>query len=163
MCGRGVTELRPIKVARDGNALNKAGRLVIRGYQEGLAIKIYEAANIQHAKFIAAACEHSHLANYFPPVRAGSGRFLVVNWSEDLSPSGAPVEVLVGLLRHIHKTPVHEFPETGFDYWHDYIKPRFGRATELLDSEALAKEINTLVSRAWERPLRCLAHPDLTP
>ena len=163
ICGREVTELRPIRVGRDGNALNKAGRLVIRGRQEGSAVKIYEAANIHHAEFIAAACKHSHLANYFPPVRTGCGRFLIVDWSEDLRPSGASVEVLVGLLRHIHNTPIHELPEAGFDYWHDYIKPRFRRATEFLDSDALANDVIKLVSRAWGQALRFLAHPDLTP
>ena len=67
--GQEVTELRPVKVSGDGNALNKAGRLVVRGHRQGSAVKIYEAANARHAEFIAAACNHSHLASCFPPVR----------------------------------------------------------------------------------------------
>lgn len=161
--GRDLTELTPLRVTRDGNALNKAGRLVIRGRQDGSAIKIYEAASIQHAEFIAAACKHSHLANCFPPIRIGCGRFLIADWTEDLRPSGPPVDVLVKLLQHLHRTPVHELPEPGFDYWHDYIKPRFRRAMEFLDSNAVANEVVTLVSSAWGRGSRHLAHPDLTP
>jgi aminoglycoside phosphotransferase (APT) family kinase protein len=161
--GQEVTELRPVKVSGDGNALNKAGRLVVRGHRQGSAIKIYEAANARHAEFIAAACNHSHLASCFPPVRVGCGRFLIANWAEDLRPSGAPVEVLVRLLHQLHQTPVHELPEAGFDYWHDYIKPRFRRATEFLGSDVLADEVIALISRAWGRTSRFLTHPDLTP
>jgi len=158
-----VTELRPVRASVHGNALNKAGRLVVCGRRQGSAIKIYEAANVQHAEFIAAACKHGHLANCFPPVRVGCGRFLIANWSEDLRPSGPPVEVLVELLNQLHRTPIHELPAVGFDYWHDYIKPRFKRVTELLGSDALADEVIALVSRAWDRALRYLTHPDLTP
>ena len=163
ICGQEVTELKPIRVSEGGTALNKAGRLVLRGRQKESAVKIYEAANTQHAEFIAAASKPSHLAHCFPAVRIGCGRFLMVNWSEYLVPSGPPVEALVGLLRSIHQTPVTDLPEVGFDYWHDYIKPRFSRAVELLGCDSTEKEVITHVSRAWDRPPRYLAHPDLTP
>ena len=163
VCGREIFEPKPMRVARNGNALNKAGRLVICGWAEGSLIKIYEAANIRHAEFIAAACKHAHLANSFPTVRVGCGRFLIANWSEDLRPAGAPVEALVELMHRIHQTPVGELPEPGFDYWHDYIEPRFTRAAELLDREAIGSEVIRLVSRAWQGRQRYVAHPDLTP
>jgi hypothetical protein len=161
--GRKLARLRPVAPGRHISALNKTGRLVLYGEDDGQAVKIYEAANAEHARFIQTVCAHRHLTALFPPVLAVQDRFLIAAWTENLANSAPPAEALARLLRNIHQTPVTELPPTGFDYWHDLIKPRFLRIAELLGINNLAKEVVALVGIACDRSPRCLMHPDITP
>src|SRR5262245_40673590 len=115
------TNLRPIKTAQQKSALNKAGRLVLRGTCDGQTIKIYEAASAEHAQFIEAVCRHTLLADCFPRVQAVHGRFLRVDWINNKSRGMPALDALVELLRRLHDAPLAELPRAGFDYWHDHI------------------------------------------
>jgi hypothetical protein len=158
-----LAKLRPVALRRHVNALNKTGRLVLYGEEDGQALKIYEAASAEHACFIKTACSHQHLRGAFPPVRTVQDRFLIVAWLENLAKGFPPVKALARLLHRIHQTPIAELPPSGFDYWHHLLKPRFARIAELLGANAFAKEVIACVNTAWDRSPRFLMHPDITP
>jgi aminoglycoside phosphotransferase (APT) family kinase protein len=163
VCGLTFINLRPVKPVRHGSALNKTGRLVLRGELDGRKVKIYEAANEHHARFIEALCTREHLQGCFPAMRGVRGRFLVADWVENRASYSASPAALAALLQRIHRTPLADLPTVGFDYWHDLVKPRFARAAELLGLARLAAEVIDRVSDAWHRSQQYLMHPDLTP
>ena len=152
---------RPTKSPRDGNAVNKAGRLVLRGKLNGRAVKVYEAANREHAHFIRSVSQHELLADCFPTVRHIRSRFLVVDWAKNRGAATPPA--LEELSRKLHETPLAGLPPSGFDYWHDLIRPRFVRAAELLEEDGLACQVIERVNHVWDTAPKCLMHPDLTP
>jgi hypothetical protein len=160
---REFAKLRPVRLGRHVSALNKTGRLVLYGEENGQPQKIYEAATAEHARFIEAVCSHQRLTACFPPVRSVQNRFLIVDWAENIANGASPVEALARLLHQVHQTPVGELPPSGFDYWHDLIKPRFARIAELFGISDVARVVITLVSNAWDSSPRFLMHPDITP
>jgi hypothetical protein len=161
--GMELSNLRPVKANRGGSVLNKAGRLVMYGESIGRRLKIYEAAKPTHARFIQLISSHEKLSMHFPAVRAISGRFLVVDWVENTAKSSPPLDALASLTQTLHHTPTAELPAPEFDYWHDYIKPRFVRAAEFLSRVGLAKRVVAEVTKAWEESPRHVMHPDVTP
>jgi aminoglycoside phosphotransferase (APT) family kinase protein len=163
VCGLTFINLRPVRPVRHGSVLNKTGRLVLRGELDGRKVKIYEAANEHHARFIEALCAQKDLQGCFPATRSVHGRFLVADWVENRANSSANPAALAALLQRIHRTPLADLPTVGFDYWHDLVKPRFVRAAELLGIARLAAEVIGRVSDAWNRSPHYLMHPDLTP
>jgi phosphotransferase family enzyme len=163
VCGLNFVNLRPVRPVRHGSALNKTGRLVLCGELDGRKVKIYEAANEQHARFIGAVCAREDLRDCFPAMRGVLGRFLIVDWVENRASSSTPPAALATLLQRVHQTPVAELPIVGFDYWHDLVKPRFVRAAELLGILTLAESVIRRVSDAWGQSNQFLMHPDLTP
>jgi aminoglycoside phosphotransferase (APT) family kinase protein len=163
VCGLTLINLRPVRPVRHGSVLNKTGRLVLRGELDGRKVKIYEAANEHHARFIEALCAREDLQSCFPAMRAVHGRFLVADWVAIRASSSASPAALAALLQRIHRTPLADLPTVGFDYWHDLVKPRFARAAELLGIARLAAEVIGRVSDAWHRSQQYLMHPDLTP
>jgi hypothetical protein len=160
--GEVLTNLQPVKDAQGANVLNKAGRLVLRGKYKGQPIKLYEAAGAQHARFVRAVCEHEALADCFPRVVALHGRWIVAHWVANVAENAPPLTALANLQCRLHHLPVSDLPESQFDYWNHFIRPRFVRAVELLEYESCANQIIDLVSAAWSAN-RVLLHPDLTP
>jgi hypothetical protein len=158
-----LSKLRPVKPNQGGSVLNKAGRLVMYGEGSGRRFKIYEAAKPTHAHFIHLVSNHEKLSMHFPAVRAISGRFLLVDWVENTAKSSPPLDALASLTQALHRLPAAELPAAEFDYWHDYIKPRFVRAAEFLGRAGLAKLIVAEVTKAWEDSPRYVMHPDVTP
>lgn len=156
-------DLRPVKSVHDGNALNKAGRLVLRGERTGEPVKLYECANTQHASFVAALSERPGLQDLLPGVLEQRGAFLVTEWITAGRPEPPTPEELARLLAHLHVQPLEALPEPGFDYWWDFIRPRFLRAMNLLERFDIAKQVTDCVDPVWQQETPCLMHPDLSP
>ena len=136
---------------------------MLSGKWQGKPIKLYEAAGVEHARFIQSVCAHSVLADCFPRVQVLHGCFLQVDWVERKAKIEPPPDVLANLLRRMHSVPVEELPSPGFDYWHHHLRPRFVRAAQLFGIGSLAARINAEVDAHWSNSRQCLMHPDLTP
>ena len=150
-----LTDLRPVS---DKRALvNKAGRIVLRARRDGQAVKVYEAASPAHAAFIAAASDA--LPDLFPPVLARHGGWVVAEWADGASCTDPAAAALA--LRRVQAHPVPALPAPGFDYWADFIAPRFLRAATLAGQGDLGAALVARVA-AHDGPLS-LSHPDLTP
>jgi hypothetical protein len=159
----GFERLTPLHSRGGSTVLNRAGRLVLRGDLRGRPVKIYEAANPAHAAFVSAVTSSTGLAEIFPRVIALQGSFVVADWVPDNETKSVTLDEISGLQRRVHGTPVHDFPGATFDYWHDYVWPRFVRAADVLELRELAKKIFGLVTSAWKAGPPVLMHPDLKP
>lgn len=165
-------DITPINPPRRGNALSKVGRLSLRGKVGNQAVKIYEAANPTHASFIEQVSGHPHLTGSFPEVYARHGAFVVADWVHPGPRRWLPgtrrqraawLEELVILQLRLHRLPLDALPHPGFDYWHDFIWPRFERAVGLLEATDVAQGVRERVGHAWAQKPQSLMHPDLTP
>ena len=165
-----TSQFEPIKAVRGGNALNKAGRLVLRGSTNGQTVKIYEAANVRHAKFIKQVIEHPHLAGIFPRVCDQQGPFIFSEWLSGVSlqqeiansVATSSLEELVTMQNHVHQTPVIDLPPTCFDYWSDLLWPRFARFADLLRIPDLVETVRQEVGAGLSLGPLMLMHPDVT-
>jgi len=162
--GLRIRGLHPVKSARDGNIVNKGGRVVLRGELEGTPIKLYEAWSAEHASFIAALPTHPDVGPLFPAIRARHGRCVVASWVEG-EPGGdsLALEELVELQHRLHATRAATLPVRGYDFWADFLRPRFVRAGEMLGANI--DDILALVDAEMTLPVadRVLVHPDLRP
>lgn len=166
-----ISTLRTVKNARGGNAANKAGRIVLRGEIGGRSVKVYEAFNEEHARFIEAVCTHDTLQNKFPNIYGVSGRFIAADWLEgqplkqlrSSSATRAIMRELVGLQTALHSVSANALPACGFDYWRDLVRPRFVRAMELMNEAETAAHAAAIVDTAWSTQPRVVMHPDVTP
>ena len=163
-----LTNFRPAKGKYWGTAINKAGRLVLRGHLDGTAIKIYEAANPEHALFIRSVSENGDFKMVLPKVLALRGSFVIAEWVQgDILQkhrhSLTFLDELTSLQCLLHRSQISQLPRPGFDYWHDFILPRFERAAALLDECDLAMKVRNCVEEALIKTQPVLMHPDLTP
>jgi len=174
-----LTGLRPVKLCVNGHVVNKAGRLVLRGQIRDKEVKVYEAANLEHAVFIKELSQQPDIRIFFPEVLGLHGRFVICQWvkgslvNEPLIRKSIfgklqmlqrqSLEDLSLLQSRIHKVRIDSLPEPHFDYWQDFIWPRFSRAAELLNESVLANEIRQKVQNEGYEKSRILIHPDLTP
>lgn len=161
-----VHGITPVKPVSGGDATNKAGRLVFKGQSAAGAVKIYEAASGKHASFIDCISAMPSLSGLFPATLSRQGNFLVAEWvigknEGRRAPLPSPA-ILADLLARIHKTPGTSVPVSGFDYWHDLIRPRFLRAADFLGKARAGENIVSAVDAAWSRT-PVLMHPDVTP
>lgn len=150
-----LIDLRPVSKGRA--LVNKAGRIVMRGTRLGSPVKVYEAASPAHATFIAAAS--GAMPDLFPPVQPPHGAWVIADWVAG-SPN-ADVAAAARALRRVQAQAVAIFPDPGFDYWADFIAPRFLRAATLAGQEQLGHDLVARVD-AWQGRA-VLSHPDLTP
>ncbi len=159
-----LERLHPVKDGRDGNIVNKGGRVVLRGELAGKPIKLYEAWSAEHAAFIAALPAHAGVGELFPAIRARHGRCVVASWIEGEPPADdLPVEILVELQLRLHATPAGSLPDRGYDFWSDFLRPRFLRAGDLLGAtvtDVVDRVDGELVRTDGER---VVVHPDLRP
>lgn len=147
----------------DGNwALNKAGRLVAGGYLAQSKVKLYEAESPGHAAFIQAVSNHPELSRYFPRVFERSGRLLVTEWVHGTRLAPERLDKAAGIQLEIHGTEIFAFPPPEYDYWRDFIRPRFLRAAPFLNPD-LVESVLEKVDAAWESGTGVLMHPDVTP
>lgn len=157
----GIVGITPVKMRAGGCVLNKAGRLVLKGDLEGRPVKIYEAANSDHALFIQSVSLSSALVSIFPKVIAVYGPYLVTDWilanrdSRTLSAT-----TLMELQKALFGASTAGAPEPGFDYWQDLIRPRFVRAADLLGKADLAQRVCGEIDVEWSAS-SYLMHPDL--
>ena len=156
--GLEVDDLRPVRSGSSASAINKAGRVAFRGMVAGRPVKVYEAANGRHAEFIRHV---SGLSDRWPPVLGRFGHVVVAEWITGEAFDEGQLDRLAALQASLHRTPVSTLPPPGFDYWTDYIRPRFLRAGSLLGVDA--QEICEHGDEAWNAGPRVLMHPDLSP
>lgn len=161
-CDFSVAGLKPCKSSRMGSALNKAGRLVLKGSCNRQQVKIYQAACPEHASFIAAVSSHAEIRELFPEVLAIKERFILCEWVAGSRKTNPANEDLAALQSRLHHTSIAGLPVAGYDYWHDFIKPRFLLAAELAGEQALAGEAARKVENVWSSHRQFLMHPDLT-
>ena len=162
---RVVGNLSPIKAVAGGNAINKAGRLVLKGASTGKSVKVFEAANPAHAEFIRSVSCQPELISHLPTVHSVASHLLVLEWIEGnaFEPhSSISTEKMARLLVRFHSTPLTPLPPPEFDYWQDFIKPRFRRAAAFADAK-VATKVETEVCEYLAKKTLFLSHPDVTP
>lgn len=162
--------LRSVREGSRGDATNKAGRLVMRGDRDGQPVKVYEAFDPSHAEFIASVCGQQGLCDAFPPVLGVSGRFVAADWAAGLAlqqrrgeaARRGAMSAMSVLQARIHAVSDSDIPACSFDYWRDFIRPRFLRVTEAVGESGLGQRVVDLVDDAWSGGPQVLLHPDLT-
>jgi hypothetical protein len=165
--GLSIREVRPVKLPHGGNAINKANRLVLAGRTDSGPVKIYEAATAEHAEFIRDASRLGCDDLRFPAVLATAGRFVISEWAagRPLSTRSLDAHSLESLARlqiAIHQLPTAPLPPVSFDYWEDFLVPRFMRSAALLGHESAAEAAVGRV-RLWRSDVRAtINHPDLS-
>jgi len=164
-----LSNIRPVKAISNGNAFNKLGRLVLRASSSSGMVKIWEAANADHAVFLKKMSEHPGLSRHLPRVVAVVGSFLATEWVEgepltDLGNRGGSehLAAMAELLAAFHRTDFADLGAPQFDYWADLIRPRFLRAAVIVGHESLANEAVMTVDQHLSTAPRRLSHPDLT-
>lgn len=164
--GLAISDVRPLRPVRGGLALNKPGRMVLAGQTARGKVKIWEAANEQHARFLCSLADRAPLRDHLPPVVAGAGRFLVSEWvaGDELAAGGVESvpEAMAETLALFHSAPLDGLPAPGFDYWRDYVRTRFLRAAALVGREVLA---HTAIAHVEDFIASCapaVTHPDLS-
>ena len=156
-----LSGISPVK-SKSGMGRNKAGRLVFRARMGERPVKVYEAANAQHAAFIRAVSRKPSLEAAFPHIIDLYGPYVIADWVIENGDKRIHAQDIASLLFSIHQAHVGDLPEPNFDYWHDFIRPRFAEAATALGQSELAHEISCRVSKAWQRGPRVLMHPDVT-
>lgn len=159
IAGLRVDAIRPL---RDGAAANKDGQLACAGTIDGSAVKIYEARSEAHARFIEAVSGHPAVGDFFPRVLGVDGVLVVAEWINGELAAWQPDDV-VAVQHRLHQLAAADLPAPGFDYWHDYLEPRFIRAARTLGRSEVIDLVTASVRRAWNRSERVLMNPDMTP
>jgi hypothetical protein len=156
-----LEDLRPIGNVRGRMITNKAGRGVLSGRWRGRKVKLYEAHNPVHARFIATMAER--LPGLLPETLGTRGAWVIAEWVEGTVVTDVGTRDHCALLRSIHEVPVRSLPPAGFCYWSDFIAPRFLRASALLgQGERAQRAIEDVEDHVSRVPFR-LSHPDFTP
>ncbi len=156
-----IKDLQPVKSVRKISQFSKAGRLTQKGTLGNRPIKLYEAENSEHARFIRHVSNCETLKNFFPDIVALSGRFIIAEWvvNKIVKPD---LEVICDIQVEIHKTFIKMLPISGYDYWANYIKPRFLRVVDIIDEPELVNDIISEIDKEWYGPAQFLMHPDVT-
>lgn len=160
--GLHVTGLKPCKRPYEGNALNKAGRLVLKGKCHNQLVKVYQAATPAHAEFIAAISADAVTGDFLPKVLATKERFVLCEWISGNIRSRPTSSDLLALQTRIHSVSTSGLPSAGYDYWKDFVKPRFMVAAELVGEQVLAADVIKKVDFFWSTSTQLIMHPDLT-
>lgn len=145
-----------------GSALNKDGQLVLAGRMNDSPVKIYEARSSDQAAFIQAVSRHPAVGALFPNVLAIDGPVVVAEWIEGES-TASSLDRIVDVQERLHAVVVSELPLAGFDYWKDYLEPRFRRALRVLGTSPAVEEALSHAGQLWSRSAAVLMNPDVTP
>lgn len=154
----GMKNVRKIPGRSPAVIFNKAGRGAFTGSYKGYQCKAYEAFSSSHAGFIVSLSELE--PDIFPNVIEARGNWVIADWQRGRSAGRSSVEGLGRLLASIHQVDVNKLPLSGFNYWHDFVVPRFMRAVAFLSKAGEGEEILRLVEGADRPPV--LQHPDVT-
>jgi hypothetical protein len=158
----GGVEVHSLRPVRTGSALNKDGQLVLSGLAGDVVVKVYEARSAAHAQFIHAVSQHPRVGALFPKVLAVEGPVVVAEWIEGTSVT-EDVGRVARLQQQLHSTPAAELPVPGFDYWHEYLEPRFLRALRVLGQRTPTDLAIEIVREHWQAGRQTLMNPDVTP
>ncbi|MBA2540904.1 MAG: phosphotransferase [Deltaproteobacteria bacterium] len=159
--GMRLTRLRAVK-ARRGHITNKGGRIVLRGDHGAQPIKLYEAYTVEHAEFIEALSKHDAVGAWFPVVRARHGRCVVTDWVEGVAPpDDVSLDEIARIEAAFHAVPADRLPAPGYDFWQDFLRPRFVRAADMIGTAI--DDILAPVDAETARPERVVVHPDFRP
>jgi len=174
--GEIIDDIEPVK---KDSPKTKVGRLNLRGRRGDQRVKVFEAHNAAHARFIEHSSRQSEWETFFPQVLFVHEQFVVSEWVEG-KPLFHPHLPFIRyrtshmtrflkdagrILGAFHDTPVTEDMSPGFDYVADFIHPRFVEACRVADRP----DFTAVVEQAQERLLQktgvasCRSHPDLTP
>lgn len=159
-----IERLKTAKPYPKGICHNKAGRIVLKGYVDGKRAKLYEAANADHARFVEAVSCNKDIGCYFPTVHAAKEQWVMTQWVHGKrmrKKDGKRLAQMAQLLADLHHVSAASLPASHFDYWNNYLFPRFLKATALLKERKIAEDIQDAVGRKWIRnPV--VMHPDAT-
>lgn len=163
-CAYRLTHLKPVKAVCFGNGLNKAGRMVLKGRAGRQSVKLYEAAGAAHADFICVVGSEKWFGHLFPDVIGLQGHWIAAEWAEGkgIVTDAKTLCRLAEIMVKLHQVPASVLPEAGFDYWYDFILPRFERAMAFAGEADLAMTVRKRVEAVWSCD-SVLMHPDLTP
>jgi hypothetical protein len=164
----GDSVVRGLRPVRGGKATSKAGRVVLTGRVDGRRVKVYEAANREHAEFILRTTKQRPGGLSFPPIAGLAGRFVLCDWVEGKPLSACRQDsgftaALARLQASIHSVSLDPNKGAGFDYWADLVAPRFRRAAELAGKDRIADDKIRLLETWRSDARKTLAHPDLSP
>jgi len=133
-------------------------------------VKIYEAANPTHAEFIEWVSNESELRDIFPEIRCRRGALLYAEWVEG-EPFGPSIQgsasnhwldKLLELQLRLNQFELPDETESGFNYWHEYILPRFERFAALLEANDLVTHVREQLSNSIEAGPQYIQNPDVT-
>lgn len=158
----GLSDVAPIARGRGQTIVNKAGRTLFKARLEGRAVKLYEAHSAEHAEFIRMVSSLPETGGLFPAVKMTSGPFVVADWAPGIPDQHSDIEGHLARLHKLHALSVSSLPFSGFDYWHDFVLPRFCRAVALLGFSSLVEDVTGIVNPVWSERPGFLSHPDFT-
>ncbi|MDL1963287.1 MAG: aminoglycoside phosphotransferase family protein [Deltaproteobacteria bacterium] len=163
-CAHRLTHLKPVKAVCYGNGLNKAGRMVLKGRAGRQSVKLYEAAGLAHADFICTVGSKKWFGHFFPDVIGVQGHWIAAEWAKGkrMVADVKTLHWLAEIMVKLHQVPASVLPEAGFDYWHDFVLPRFKRAMAFAGETDLVMTVRKSVEAVWLCD-SVLMHPDLTP
>ena len=153
----------------NGRLYTKAGRMCLKGTLNNRPVKVYECAHPEHARFVSNIMQEAPLEEFFPKVYGIHDRFIISEWVDGkelkprtLSKNRQHIEKLDKFITRLHATRIHD--SAGFDYFTDYIHPRFKKCCEVLGLIEFYNNINDLAQTLLE-PVgtKWLSHPDITP
>ena len=132
-------------------------------------VKLFQAANHIHAKFIVRTIMNPDFAEYFHPLVFSFDKFILSEWVEGKNCVSVSDEDKIHVIdwvakvhTHFHQILVSEDDDNVIDYCYmDYLISRFNQyAPPGIDKD----KINTLINTASSRPVLkpSLSHPDLT-
>lgn len=174
LAGLTVVDVDAATSGRAVTALSKVGRLVLGAtLDDGQRIKIYEAGSPRHARFIRDVSNTPAGRGVLPRVLAVDGSIVIAEWVEaDEATEVTPAELARVLMsmRRINEVAVvdesrgeEERIGCGFDYWFDFVRPRFVRALAATGSAGQLDDELDRVDGLVRSDVRVLMHPDVTP
>jgi hypothetical protein len=166
-----IEDVEPVKEWPSANILNRMGRVVLKGSFKGKPVKLYEATNATHAKFIQHVSGNDQVSEFFPAIIDRSDHFVAAEWSQGSSmaeilkqqPDSNLLKCLVAVQVRFHSVLGDPLLPTGFDYWHDYLRGRFLNGCSLLGCSEFGADVCKQIDTAWAQGPKVLMHPDLTP
>jgi thiamine kinase-like enzyme len=148
--------------------ISKAGNVSYVGKLENRWVKIYQAFNATHARFIQHVCEHPEVREYFPRVLHRKERYIIVEWIDGKPLTAASIaaepQLLERLVRMQATLHTHHLPEkeVGFDYA-QFLEERLHRFRAILPLSNSMERILQKVHGLKPSVVSRLSHPDVTP
>lgn len=144
---------------------NANNRLVIRAKLGNEWCKVYEAASKEHACMISKLSKMPEVNGNLPNVLGMIDRWVVASWvSGGTFRRKVGLTEILGIQQRFHSFEAgQKFSKSNiFDYWLDFIRPRFITAARFLGLELTARDKLSAADDYFLQELRCVSHPDLT-
>lgn len=154
---------------KENTLVTKVGRISYKGFFEGNPVKVYECHSKKHAEFVQKITNAPESKMYFPHTYGVYNNFIVSEWvsgsiikPKKFARNANCVKQLKDFIKSLHSFEAES--HYGFDYFEDYIDPRFKRCCDTSGLDGFYKRIKEdylLLKTAHNTS--ALSHPDITP